>query len=248
VILQPAGDPDARQHYADTIAAPVSQERLARFLTDDDLRVLAETYGERPVPTWGVTPGGGNDNKTKWDRIQPGDITLMARSSEIFVSAVVTYKAHNASLARDLWGEDENGATWEYLYFLDEIKPRSISVADLNPIVGYAPRARVQAFNVLNEQQSLEVLATIELLPSNMVPQWEIIDWALQPGDRMQRTALHEQYGGRGQGGIGPSRKSPNVLLFTDPDTGRRHGYLDEWANDGVYNYYGEVSAETSAW
>jgi hypothetical protein len=28
--------------------------------------------------------------------------------------------------------------------------------------------------------------------------------------------------------------------LFTDPATGRRHGYFDGWDQDGVYHYYGE--------
>jgi hypothetical protein len=41
--------------------------------------------------------------------------------------------------------------------------------------------------------------------------------WPLKPGDRIVRTELHERFGGRGQGGIGASRKSPNVFLFTDP-------------------------------
>jgi hypothetical protein len=61
-------------------------------------------YGSEPVPTWGVTPGGREVNRKKWERIAPGDVVLMARDSEIFVSARVTYKTHNEPLADDLWG------------------------------------------------------------------------------------------------------------------------------------------------
>lgn len=63
----------------------------------------------------------------------------------------------------------------------------------------------------------------------------------LEPGKTIKRTALHRRYGGRQQGGISPSRKSPNVFLFTDPKRGERHGYIyDGLREDGLYDYTGE--------
>ena len=63
--------------------------------------------------------------------------------------------------------------------------------------------------------------------------------WHLQLGEVIKRTVLHERYGGRGQGGIGPSAKTPNVLIFTDPAIGQTHGYDDRW--DGpMLLYVGE--------
>ncbi len=64
--------------------------------------------------------------------------------------------------------------------------------------------------------------------------------WALLPGDAIERTTLHERYGGRKQGGIGPSRISPNVLVFSDPVAGEPHGYFDGWRADGCFHYTGE--------
>ncbi|MGC4952186.1 restriction endonuclease [Actinomadura citrea] len=64
--------------------------------------------------------------------------------------------------------------------------------------------------------------------------------WTFQPGDVVVRREMHEQYGGRRQGGIGPSRVTPNVLLFTDPGKGHQHGYFDGWGDDGCYHYSGE--------
>src|SRR4051812_18936978 len=67
------------------------------------------------------------------------------------------------------------------------------------------------------------------------------MNWTLAPGDKAFRKELHDQFGGRRQGGIGPSNTSPNVLLFTDPTSGHPHGYFDSWdADEGVYSYYGE--------
>ena len=64
--------------------------------------------------------------------------------------------------------------------------------------------------------------------------------WDLKPGASIERTALHLKFGGRKQGGIGPSRVSPNVLIFSDPTAGERHGYYDGWQADGCFHYTGE--------
>lgn len=64
--------------------------------------------------------------------------------------------------------------------------------------------------------------------------------WDLKPGELIERKALQERFGGRTQGGIGPSRKTPNVLIFSDPVSGEKHGYYDDWGPDGCYYYTGE--------
>jgi hypothetical protein len=64
--------------------------------------------------------------------------------------------------------------------------------------------------------------------------------WALQPGDAIERSTLQDRYGGRRQGGIGPSRVSPNVLVFSDPAAGEPHGHFDGWHDDGCFHHTGE--------
>lgn len=66
------------------------------------------------------------------------------------------------------------------------------------------------------------------------------MDFALKPGDTIRRLGLHKQYGGQRQGGIGPSKVTPNVFLFSDPASGHKHGYFDGWGDDGCYHYAGE--------
>ncbi|MYV94844.1 restriction endonuclease [Streptomyces sp. SID1034] len=66
------------------------------------------------------------------------------------------------------------------------------------------------------------------------------IEWDLEPGDAIERKQLHTRYGGRTQGGIGPSAKTPNVMIFTDPIAGEKHGYYDGWMPDGLFHYSGE--------
>jgi hypothetical protein len=64
--------------------------------------------------------------------------------------------------------------------------------------------------------------------------------WELQPGMEILRSTLHEEFGGRVQGGIGPSRSTPNVFIFSDPVAGEPHGYYDGWQTDGCFHYTGE--------
>ncbi|PNE42139.1 MULTISPECIES: restriction endonuclease [Streptomyces] len=64
--------------------------------------------------------------------------------------------------------------------------------------------------------------------------------WKLKPGDAIERKKLHSEFGGRTQGGIGPSAKTPNVFIFTDPVAGEKHGYYDDWMPDGRFHYSGE--------
>lgn len=66
------------------------------------------------------------------------------------------------------------------------------------------------------------------------------LDWHLKPGDKIKRKILHQQYGGRIQGGIGPSSLTANVLVFSDPLVAKKHGYIDGWMDDGCYHYTGE--------
>lgn len=65
-------------------------------------------------------------------------------------------------------------------------------------------------------------------------------DWELKPGEEISRKELQDIYGGRTQGGIGPSRRSPNVFIFSDPVAGEPHGYFDGWRDDERFHYTGE--------
>ncbi|SHG58536.1 hypothetical protein [Streptoalloteichus hindustanus] len=62
----------------------------------------------------------------------------------------------------------------------------------------------------------------------------------LTPGERLPRREVHARYGGRQQGGIGPSSRTNVVLFFTNPAIGQQHGYYDGWDTNGLFHYVGE--------
>jgi Domain of unknown function (DUF3883) len=61
----------------------------------------------------------------------------------------------------------------------------------------------------------------------------------LSPGQLYRRRELHKQFGGQQQGGISTPAKAPFIFLITG-ESGKQHGYSDEWTNDGVFLYTGE--------
>jgi hypothetical protein len=66
--------------------------------------------------------------------------------------------------------------------------------------------------------------------------------WTLVPGETLGRQARMEEFGGAMQGGIQPSKRSPNVFVYSDPQAGSTYGYnFDGWTADGTaFLYTGE--------
>lgn len=168
VILQPTGNKDAREHYQDTLVKPVPLDTIQQYVTKEEYGYLEELYPNRLVPTWGVTAGVKNVNKKKWDKINPSDITFFSANKVLYSYAFVTFKIHNINLAEKLWGVDNKNQTWEYIYFLDELREHNIPQLLFNKLVGYSENFIIQGFNVLDEEKSNKLLAYFEL-QSNIV-------------------------------------------------------------------------------
>jgi hypothetical protein len=116
VILQPAGSPEAKAHFEDTILSAVTLSRISNFVSSSELKTLTNIYPDG-AHVWGVTPGKKFGNRNKWDRIEVGDVALFSGQGHIFTVGTVTYKIHNKGLALDLWGTNAEGETWEYIFF-----------------------------------------------------------------------------------------------------------------------------------
>ncbi|MGD0032533.1 HNH endonuclease [Paenibacillus illinoisensis] len=170
VILQPSGSVEAREHYEDTIKRPVPIQALSEYLPAETIDQLKDFYPDGLVPTWGVTPGKNNVNVPKWGKIQTGDVTLFSANGHIFASGVVVMKLQHKGLATQLWGYDKSGQTWEYIYFLDEIKQHHIPYIEFNRTVGYADNFIIQGFNVMREELSERMLSFFDLKSEIYLP------------------------------------------------------------------------------
>ena len=97
VVLQPSSNKDAREHYRDTIDAPVRFADHAALLGPEEAE-LTSAFPSGAAAMWGVTPG----REAQWDKFQPGDITLFSRDGHFFGVGTMVLKFHNEPLARAL--------------------------------------------------------------------------------------------------------------------------------------------------
>lgn len=68
-----------------------------------------------------------------------------------------------------------------------------------------------------------------------------VMSWSLEVGTVTTRAEVASLFGGATQGGIQPSARSDNVMVYSDPSSGAEHGYkFDGWASDGAFYYTGE--------
>jgi len=163
VILQPSGNKDAREHYSDTIEKSIPLLSIKPYISLKEFETLNDIYPSGECKIWGVTPGSRDNNITKWNRIEIGDVCLFSREGEIYASAVTTFKLHSKKLAISLWDFDNKGQTWEYIYFLEEVKTHSIPYLQFNKVVGYADNYVIQGFNVLDNEKSNKLLQFFDL-------------------------------------------------------------------------------------
>jgi hypothetical protein len=166
VVLQPCGTGLPAKHYRDTVGMFVSEKRMEPFLSKNEIAEFRKSFPGGSAAAWGVTPGEQSVSAKKWQRIDPGDVAFFANDGRVFSVGTIVLKIHNPQLARELWKEDEYGNTWEYMYFLQDIRGVDIPYAKLNEAVGYKENYVIQGFNVLTEEKSAAVLRILDLGPS----------------------------------------------------------------------------------
>ena len=167
LILQPCGSKDAKQHYIDTIDTPVALSSIKKYITSSDYDNLSLIYPSGGCFIWGVTPT--KTNFKKWNRIKRGDVAIFSSDGRIFSTSITTYKLHSKDLAKKLWGVDKNDNTWEYIYFLSEIKKVHIPYINFNRTIKkidgdfYKDNFIIQGFDVLSEDRCRIFFDTFDL-------------------------------------------------------------------------------------
>ena len=158
VVLQPTANSEGTEHYRQTIVSPVRESEWQPHVTSEVAARLSGSFPDGAVPFWGVTEGDKGRNRTKWQRINPGDVVLFAREGSYFAMGVVALPFENEALAEALWQRNAAGETWKYMYAVDEIRDVAIPYIELNPVMGYESAYVPQGFNVLNEEKSAHVI------------------------------------------------------------------------------------------
>lgn len=151
-----SGGQETDRHYYDTIERKRTVEEAEKFLPEDEIDILKNKYHSGPFAVWGAVPGSGNTRT--WDSMEPGDYVLIYKSGMIIFAAEVALKTRNPQMAEYLWGKDNGGKTWEYMYFLVNTEKVSVSMPKLNPLLGYSENFFPRGFSAIEQNKADNLL------------------------------------------------------------------------------------------
>ena len=159
ILLQPASGKDEQRHFEDTISNGVSTGLLQNIISAQEFNIL-ESLDEKKIKVWGIVSKFDGNPRNEWVALQPGDIVLFYANKSFYYLAKVCLKTHNARLAKDLWGFDNENRTWEYVYFINEGKQLQIPYRP--EVLGYKSNHVVRGAILLDNQKSSSMLKYVE--------------------------------------------------------------------------------------
>lgn len=137
-----------------TLESGYPVEDVRGFLTPDEQKVLE---GKNKLYIWGNQIA----KRGSWNKIEIGDyIAFYAKGKFVYVGRCV-FKKQSSELARHLWGNVPGKThTWEYTFFLDEIRPISVPLQIFKDLGNYKEKFIVQGFMPLNKLGMNNLLKT----------------------------------------------------------------------------------------
>ena len=130
-----AGDAAARKHLSDSVTAPAPIALLDECLDPDQAAFLRPLLDDaQGFFAWGAVPGPRN--VPMWNAMQVGDVVLTVFDNRYRFASSVIGKVHSADLAKRIWGVDDEGKTWEYVYLLTPPRPVDVAVT-AEPVISY---------------------------------------------------------------------------------------------------------------
>lgn len=149
-------------------------ERISDTLTDEERAKLVEIYPEGKVALWGTRPG----LKNVWDGLKERDVVIFYNNNRYICAAEVVFKTANKRLAEKVWGRYKTGETWEYVFFIKNVRKLGIDRKEFNRMVGYNENFVPQGFMrvsdpEVNRKVLTDVLKIAELSEIHLSPDAE---------------------------------------------------------------------------
>ena len=155
IALQPArrSDKNVDQHYRDTILSPVAFDQHIDLLGTELADQLKAVFPDGTAPMWGITPGLDQKNVRRVEKLNPGDWIIFSGDKHLYFGGVIALLWRNAPLAERLWGTDDNGNTWEYMYALAETRGFDVPFEEVRDTLVWKPKRIVQNVTILKESE-----------------------------------------------------------------------------------------------
>lgn len=155
IFVFTAGDVNARLHLQDSILKQVPFAWMQESIGAEQTNFFKSLYRDKlGFYAWGAVPGPVN--KRTWNAMQVGDLVLTVYGNQYQFFSSVVGKLNDKGLASRIWGTDEDGDTWQYMYLLSV--PQKISVDVLSePAVSYLNKG-YRGYTRISDEKLLDIL------------------------------------------------------------------------------------------
>lgn len=149
-----AGNQAARAHLDDSIKKPISSALINKHLEANQADLL-KSFLENPDEfyAWGAVPG--ERNIPMWNAMHDGDVVLTVFDNHYRYISTVISKIQAPELAKEIWGTDPDGNTWEYMYFLTKPKPIEVPISQA-PAIDYLNNG-YRGFTKISEEKTSNI-------------------------------------------------------------------------------------------
>lgn len=154
ILLQPCSGKSPMGHFDDTVVNGVPLSYFDGKIDKNEFDKLKELKTST-IKAWGFVP---NAKVKEWTKLKEGDLVLFYANRGFFYLATVFTKIHNKNIAESLWGTDEKGRTWEYMFFIKDGKSIQLiftpEVLLKNDLTNYASNYIVQGALLLMDKNA----------------------------------------------------------------------------------------------
>lgn len=137
-------------HYEETILRPVEPNRIYRYVGSNLQRQLDGIFGNKPIAVWGSR--SSNANRSKFERMQPGDEVLIVEGDMIKLLGKIAATTINPELSRELWKNIrvDNQAGWDLIYFIANPVEINLPFVKFCQLLGYRENYQLRGFTAVS--------------------------------------------------------------------------------------------------
>lgn len=132
VVLQQVTSKFARSNAGKTLEKPIALKYLQKHLPPDNFNKLGAMCAEGKVYVWGAKA----ERVHQFGKMPPSQsLVLFRRCATVYKCGVIIQWVFNPELAEYLWGFDNDGQSWELVYFLKDVKDFSTPASQINQLI-----------------------------------------------------------------------------------------------------------------
>ncbi|MFG2950443.1 P-loop NTPase fold protein [Streptomyces adustus] len=172
IFMQPArrSDPVVGRHFEDTVVNLVAFEEYAGLLDAGTLQSLRRAFPDGRAAMWGVTPGKNGANLREIAKMEPGSWVFFSGNKRLYLGAFAAVVWHSPQLAQRLWGTDQEGGTWEYMYALSGIRSLDVPVEEIRGLLEWKPARNIMRFQSVTAAEAGLLERHFSLEPFTLPP------------------------------------------------------------------------------